>query len=863
MALSQMMQQYLRIKEQYPDCILMFRLGDFYEMFFEDARTVSRELELVLTGKDCGLEERAPMCGVPFHAAENYITRLISKGYRVAVCEQLEDPSTAKKIVDRGVVRVISPGTVTEGDFLRDDRNNFICSVICRDGRYGVAYADVTTGYLTASDMPEKDSRSALMSSLTSYYPSEIITDGTLDGSVIDYLKSRFSTTVTTVGSSFFEEENAKREVASISREDDGAERGGLSVCAAGALIAYIKKTQKNSLSYFRALSFRSEGRYLSMDAFTKHSLELTETMIGRDKRGSLLGTMDFTETAPGARLLRKWILNPLMDIGEIKKRQDAVEELKNRTVDRKELAHTLSRISDIERLTTRLVYNTAGPNELKQLELSLRLIPDIKAKLSSMECATLCALDDGLETLGEIAQSIGKTIAEKPAATIREGGFIKDGANNTVDELRAILKDGKSWIAGVEQIEREKTGIRSLKVGYNKVFGYYIEIPNSYTGPVPESYMRRQTLVNGERYITDELKDMESRILGARDRLYALEYDIFQRLREFVLQFTSRLQKAADSVAELDVYTSLATAAEKMNMTRPLVDESDVLEIREGRHIVVEKHLKNGYFIPNDCHMDCGANRMLLITGPNMAGKSTYMRQTAIILLLAQTGSFVPAASAHIGVADRLFTRVGAADDLASGNSTFMLEMSELAVILRNATRKSLVIYDEIGRGTSTFDGMSIAKAVVEYTVNRIGARALFATHYHELTTLEGELPGVVNYNITARKQGDSVIFLRRIARGCADGSYGIEVALLAGIPREVVDRAKEILDGIEAEKGVYVQRPSGVSADARTETVSGAGAAVLERIRDLSVETITPIEAMTLLYEMKKELGDAVAQS
>ena len=489
MALSQMMQQYLRIKEQYPDCILMFRLGDFYEMFFEDARTVSRELELVLTGKDCGLEERAPMCGVPFHAAENYITRLISKGYRVAVCEQLEDPSTAKKIVDRGVVRVISPGTVTEGDFLRDDRNNFICSVICRDGRYGVAYADVTTGYLTASDMPEKDSRSALMSSLTSYYPSEIITDGTLDGSVIDYLKSRFSTTVTTVDSSFFEEENAKREVASISREDDGAERGGLSVCAAGALIAYIKKTQKNSLSYFRALSFRSEGRYLSMDAFTKHSLELTETMIGRDKRGSLLGTMDFTETAPGARLLRKWILNPLMDIGEIKKRQDAVEELKNRTVDRKELAHTLSRISDIERLTTRLVYNTAGPNELKQLELSLRLIPDIKAKLSSMECATLCALDDGLETLGEIAQSIGETIAEKPAATIREGGFIKDGANNTVDELRAILKDGKSWIAGVEQIEREKTGIRSLKVGYNKVFGYYIEIPNSYTGPVPESY--------------------------------------------------------------------------------------------------------------------------------------------------------------------------------------------------------------------------------------------------------------------------------------------------------------------------------------------------------------------------------------
>ena len=583
------------------------------------------------------------------------------------------------------------------------------------------------------------------------------------------------------------------------------------------------------------------------MDAFTKRSLELTESIANRDKRGSLLGAIDSTGSAPGARLLRKWVLNPLLDVEAISARQDAVEELKNATVVRKELYRLFRSVIDMERMTTRIIYNTAGAGDLKLLEGTLRLIPEVKAQLAQLHCGTLRALDESLETLSDVADSIGNTIMENPAGTLKDGNLIRNGANEVVDELRLMVLDGKAWLAKIEQLEKERTGIRTLKVGYNKVFGYYIEVSKSFAGSVPSNYIRRQTLANSERYVTDELKDMESRILSAKERLFALEYEIFQKLREVILQSAERIKKAAAVLAELDVYTSFATTAADLQMVRPLVDDSDGLSITEGRHIVVEKHLKKTYFVPNDCRFDGESERLLLITGPNMAGKSTYMRQVALIVLLAQIGSFVPAAQAHIGLADKIFTRVGASDDLAGGSSTFMLEMSEVATILRSATKRSLIVYDEIGRGTSTFDGMSIARAVMEYTVGHIGARTLFATHYHELTALEGACPGVVNYNIAAKKRGGEIIFLRKIVRGAADESYGIEVASLAGVPKEVVGRAREILSEIETDSVRAVPRP------AAAPQVSAAAEDVLDRLRALNVETITPIEAMSILYELK----------
>ena len=616
---------------------------------------------------------------------------------------------------------------------------------------------------------------------------------------------------------------------------------------AVGALIAYLRRTQKDTVAYLRHIHFYSDTKYLSMDAFTKRSLELTESIANRDKRGSLLGAIDSTGSAPGARLLRKWVLNPLLDVEAISARQDAVEELKNATVVRKELYRLFRSVIDMERMTTRIIYNTAGAGDLKLLEGTLRVIPEVKAQLAQLHCGTLRALDESLETLSDVADSIGNTIMENPAGTLKDGNLIRNGANEVVDELRLMVLDGKAWLAKIEQLEKERTGIRTLKVGYNKVFGYYIEVSKSFAGSVPSNYIRRQTLANSERYVTDELKDMESRILSAKERLFALEYEIFQKLREVILQSAERIKKAAAVLAELDVYTSFATTAADLQMVRPLVDDSDGLSITEGRHIVVEKHLKKTYFVPNDCRFDGESERLLLITGPNMAGKSTYMRQVALIVLLAQIGSFVPAAQAHIGLADKIFTRVGASDDLAGGSSTFMLEMSEVATILRSATKRSLIVYDEIGRGTSTFDGMSIARAVMEYTVGHIGARTLFATHYHELTALEGACPGVVNYNIAAKKRGGEIIFLRKIVRGAADESYGIEVASLAGVPKEVVGRAREILSEIETDSVRAVPRP------AAAPQVSAAAEDVLDRLRALNVETITPIEAMSILYELK----------
>ena len=856
MAVSPMMQQYFTIKREYPDCILLFRLGDFYEMFYDDAVTASQALELVLTGKDCGGGERAPMCGVPYHAVESYISKLITKGYRVAVCEQLEDPAQSKGIVKRDVVRVVTPGTVTEGAFLAADKNNYICSLYYENGRYGAAYADISTGALYATDLPTEDVKSALLSSLTSYAPSEIITDGSLDEEVLAYLKDRFGTLITQVDKSEFDYDKAEKEIASLTADEDDAEHGPLCLRAVGALIAYLRRTQKDTVAYLRHIHFYSDTKYLSMDAFTKRSLELTESIANRDKRGSLLGAIDSTGSAPGARLLRKWVLNPLLDVEAISARQDAVEELKNATVIRKELYRLFRSVIDMERMTTRIIYNTAGAGDLKLLEGTLRVIPEVKAQLAQLHCGTLRALDESLETLSDVADSIGNTIMENPAGTLKDGNLIRNGANEVVDELRLMVLDGKAWLAKIEQLEKERTGIRTLKVGYNKVFGYYIEVSKSFAGSVPSNYIRRQTLANSERYVTDELKDMESRILSAKERLFALEYEIFQKLREVILQSAERIKKAAAVLAELDVYTSFATTAADLQMVRPLVDDSDGLSITEGRHIVVEKHLKKTYFVPNDCRFDGESERLLLITGPNMAGKSTYMRQVALIVLLAQIGSFVPAAQAHIGLAaktanigivDRIFTRVGASDDLAGGSSTFMLEMSEVATILRSATKRSLIVYDEIGRGTSTFDGMSIARAVMEYTVGHIGARTLFATHYHELTALEGACPGVVNYNIAAKKRGGEIIFLRKIVRGAADESYGIEVASLAGVPKEVVGRAREILSEIETDSVRAVPRP------AAAPQVSAAAEDVLDRLRALNVETITPIEAMSILYELK----------
>lgn len=847
MAVSPMMQQYFTIKREYPDCILLFRLGDFYEMFYDDAVTASQALELVLTGKDCGGGERAPMCGVPYHAVESYISKLITKGYRVAVCEQLEDPSQSKGIVKRDVVRVVTPGTVTEGAFLAADKNNYICSLYYENGRYGAAYADISTGALYATDLPTEDVKSALLSSLTSYAPSEIITDGSLDEEVLAYLKDRFGTLITQVDKSEFDYDKAEKEIASLTADEDDAEHGPLCLRAVGALIAYLRRTQKDTVAYLRHIHFYSDTKYLSMDAFTKRSLELTESIANHDKRGSLLGAIDSTGSAPGARLLRKWVLNPLLDVEAISARQDAVEELKNATVVRKELYRLFRSVIDMERMTTRIIYNTAGAGDLKLLEGTLRVIPEVKAQLAQLHCGTLRALDESLETLSDVADSIGNTIMENPAGTLKDGNLIRNGANEVVDELRLMVLDGKAWLAKIEQLEKERTGIRTLKVGYNKVFGYYIEVSKSFAGSVPSNYIRRQTLANSERYVTDELKDMESRILSAKERLFALEYEIFQKLREVILQSAERIKKAAAVLAELDVYTSFATTAADLQMVRPLVDDSDGLSITEGRHIVVEKHLKKTYFVPNDCRFDGESERLLLITGPNMAGKSTYMRQVALIVLLAQIGSFVPAAQAHIGLADKIFTRVGASDDLAGGSSTFMLEMSEVATILRSATKRSLIVYDEIGRGTSTFDGMSIARAVMEYTVGHIGARTLFATHYHELTALEGACPGVVNYNIAAKKRGGEIIFLRKIVRGAADESYGIEVASLAGVPKEVVGRAREILSEIETDSVRAVPRP------AAAPQVSAAAEDVLDRLRALNVETITPIEAMSILYELK----------
>ncbi len=854
------MEQYKKIKEDYPDCILLFRLGDFYEMFFEDAKTASRELELVLTGRDCGSEERAPMCGVPFHAAEGYVTKLVTKGYRVAICEQLENPATVKGIVKRDVVRIISPGTVTEGGFLNEHENNYICSLYYEnDANIGVAFADISTGEISAAELLGEAATELLFSEAAAFMPSEIIIHEKAPEKIKKHFSDRFGSLVTVVEKESFLPETAKNKIKKQYGENWEKEQGGSAtssaVPAVGALLFYIEQTQKTDISYLRNLTFYSCDAFLGIDSFSRRNLELTGSLRSGEKKGSLIWVLDKTKTASGARLLRKWIDKPLLNCNAIKLRQNAVKELFEDSITRDEITCLLRNVVDMERLCTRLVYGSANARDLKALEATIKLLPQIKEKLSVFNSTLLKDINRQIDSLEDIGGSIEKTIDEEPPVSLREGGIIRSGCNASVDELRAMMNDGKTWISKIEATEKEKTGIRTLKIGYNKVFGYYIEVSKSFIGQVPPDYIRRQTLANSERYVTEELKDIESRVIGAKDRVCALEYELFCSLRDYILKALSRIQETASAVASLDVLSSLATVAREYNYTCPEVDYSDKIILKDSRHPVVEKFLQDSYFVPNDCNLDCGATRLMLITGPNMAGKSTYMRQTALCVLLAQIGSFVPAAQARIGVVDRIFTRVGASDDLASGSSTFMLEMNEVAEILKNATKKSLIIYDEIGRGTSTYDGMSIARAVVEYTCKKIGAKTLFATHYHELTELEGELEGVVNYNIAAKKRGDDIIFLRKIVKGAADDSYGIEVALLAGVPNGVVKRARQILASLDGVNDT-VRKQSKIReqdhANISFEDIAADG--IKEKLRNTDINTLTPYEALTLLYELKK---------
>ncbi len=854
MALSPLMKQYLEVKQEYPDCVVMCRVGDFYEMFFDDAKTASRELDLVLTGKDCGLEERAPMCGVPHHAVESYIAKLVSRGYRVAICEQMEDPATAKGLVKRDVTRVITPGTVTDGGYLDEKTNNFISAAYMDGFGCGIAFADVSTGQISATEILGDNLPQRTVAEAAAYTPSELICSADFSKEVGSLFGSRFNTLVSVADDYDFDLKSATEVYKEIYKNYPETE-SDYSVKAVGALLSYIKRTQKIDLSYLNQVNFYSCDEFMGIDTASRRNLEISESMRSKQRKGSLLWAVDRTKTSAGARLLRRWLEKPLLNENAIRARLDAVSELHSDGVMREELREALKGITDIDRLTTRLVYGTANARDLKSLERTIRLFPEIKELIANAKTKTLRRINSEINPLTEIADSIANTIAEEPAVTLKEGGIIRRGCNAAADELYDMMTNGKNWIAKIEEIEREKTGIKTLKIGYNRVFGYYIEVSKSFISQVPDTYIRRQTLTNGERYVTPELKDTESRVIGARDRLYALEYELFSALRDYVLKALDQIKITAAAIAELDVYCSNAEVAREQNYVCPEIDRTDKIIIKNCRHPVVERFLEGNYFVPNDCKLDCGANRIMLITGPNMAGKSTYMRQIALCVLLAQTGSFVPATEARIGIVDRIFTRVGASDDLASGNSTFMLEMNEVADILKNATRNSLIIYDEIGRGTSTYDGMSIAKAVVEYTAKKIGAKTLFATHYHELTELEGEAEGVVNYNIAAKKRGNDVVFLRKIVRGGADDSYGIEVAHLAGVPEAVVKRAKQILADLNAHSEKVVPKKS-LQNDDNISFESICEDRVIQKLKEIDINTLTPYEAITLLYELKKEL-------
>ncbi len=859
--MTPMMQQYLKTKEQYKDCILFYRLGDFYEMFFDDALTVSKELELTLTGKNCGLEERAPMCGVPYHAVEGYLNRLVSKGYKVAICEQIEDPKTAKGLVARDVVRIVTPGTnLNTAD---ETRNNYLMCIVCLSDRFGLSTADITTGDYVVTEV---DSRRKLVDEINKFAPSEIVCNDAFTMSGVDTgdLRYRMGISVYPLESWYFDDELCKKTLLEHFHVSDlqglGLKDFGCGTIAAGALLKYLYETQKNSLAHMTRIQPYTIGRYMIIDSSTRRNLELVETLREKQKRGSLLWVLDKTRTAMGARTLRGMVEQPLIDRGEIEKRHEAIAELNESAITREELREYLNPIYDLERLIGRISYQTANPRDLTAFSTSLEMIPHIKTLMQDFRSPLLRSLYEELDELSDLQSMVARAIREDPPVSIRDGDIIRDGYHEDVDRYRKAKTEGKGWLAKLEAQEREKTGIKNLKIKYNKVFGYYLEVTNSYKDLVPDTYMRKQTLANAERYITPELKELEDTILGAEDKLTALEYALFCELREAIAGQVLRIQKTAKAIAGIDVFTSLAFVAERNNYVRPKMNEKGLIDIKGGRHPVVEKMIENDMFIPNDTYLDNGSRRISVITGPNMAGKSTYMRQAALIVLMAQVGSFVPAASAKIGIADRIFTRVGASDDLASGQSTFMVEMTEVANILRNATGNSLLILDEIGRGTSTFDGLSIAWAVIEYISNPkvLGAKTLFATHYHELTELEGSLAGVNNYCIAVKEKGDDIVFLRKIVKGGADKSYGIQVAKLAGVPDPVISRAKELVEELSAAD--ISLKPKALPAEPEMEQISLFDTVkdddIITELREMDLSNMTPIDALNTIYRLQNKV-------
>ena len=856
--LSPMMQQYFEIKEANKDCILFYRLGDFYEMFYDDALTASRELELTLTGRDCGQEERAPMCGVPFHSCEGYIAKLVSRGYKVAICEQTEDPKAAKGLVKRDVIRLITPGTVMEQSMLEEGKNNYICCLYSSDKTIGVCFCDISTGELNATEISGKDSYNKLINQLSSYSPKEIL----LGGKIIEikqlpgFIKQKLS-----AGVELLEDEKfgftlcSKTASNHFGNEFDKIKDKPDVICAVGALINYLKETQMNGLERINQIDTYSESQYMKLDYNTQRNLELTQTMLSKEKRGSLLWVIDKTKTAMGKRLIRSWLEHPLMNISTINNRQSAVEELVNNTVLRLELTENLSGIFDIDRLMTKIVYGSANARDLRSLCSAVKDLPQISSLLSECKASHLRMIYKNIDLLEDIHSLIDSAIVEQPPFTIREGGMIKQGYNSDLDVINNDMNNSKDILTQIETEQKELTGIPKLRVGYNRVFGYYIEVTNSYKNMVPDTYIRKQTLTNCERYITPDLKEVEARILGAKDRSVALEFKLFEEIRLKVADSLERIQRTSKAIATLDVLNSFANVASDNRYVRPDVTQSTAIKIKDSRHPVVELLLKNASFVPNDVNLDNKSDRVAIITGPNMAGKSTYMRQIALIVLMAQIGSFVPASSAQIGIVDSIFTRVGASDDLASGQSTFMVEMNEVANIVKSATSRSLLILDEIGRGTSTFDGMSIARAVLEYCADKkkLGAKTLFATHYHELTVMEDLLDGVKNYSIAVKKRGDDITFLRRIVPGGADDSYGIEVAKLAGVPNTIIGRAKEILAELESGRAETVVKKSNPDEDAQLSLLGVAQSPVIDKIKNVDLNTLTPIEAMNLLYELK----------
>ena len=870
-----MMQQYLETKKEYPDCILFYRLGDFYEMFFDDALTASKELEITLTGKNCGMEERAPMCGVPYHAVEGYLNKLVQKGYKVAICEQMEDPKLTKGLVKREVVRIVTPGTNLDTNALDETKNNYIMCIVYTEDKYGISIADVTTGdyYMT-----EVDSERKLLDEISKFMPSEIICNESFYMSSVDLddLKNRLGITIYSLDSWYFGDDTAVStllehfKVASLAGLGlDGYDCG---VIAAGALLKYLYETQKTTLEHLTQIQPYSTNRFMVIDSSTRRNLELVETLREKQKRGSLLWVLDKTKTAMGARMLRSFIEQPLIEKEKIEERLDALEELNNHMITREELREYLNPVYDLERLIGKAVYQTANPRDLLAFKTSLKMLPPIKTLLGEFSSRLMKELDEQLDPLEDLWELIENSIDEEAPISLRDGGMIKAGYDEEIDRLRNAKTEGKNWLAKLEEQEREKTGIKNLRIKYNKVFGYYLEVTNSYKDLVPEYYTRKQTLTNAERYITPELKELEDVILGAEDKLTALEYDIFCSVRRQIADEVVRIQHTAKAVATLDVMASLAWVAERNNYCRPKINEKGVIDIKNGRHPVVECMIQNDMFIANDTYLDNKSNRISIITGPNMAGKSTYMRQSALIVLMAQIGSFVPAESANIGIVDRIFTRVGASDDLASGQSTFMVEMTEVANILRNATSSSLLILDEIGRGTSTIDGLSIAWAVVEHISNPklLGAKTLFATHYHELTELEGKLDNVNNYCIAVKEKGDDIVFLRKIVPGGADKSYGIQVAKLAGVPDIVINRAKEICEQLEQADLSNITRNleigNGKKAKKKKpdeldmaqislfDTVKDDD--IIDEIREMNLGNLTPIDALNKLYELQNKI-------